>query len=353
MVKIIGLMSGTSLDGLDICYTQFDLENGKWIYKIINTDSVEYPSHLKEKLATAQNMTAFDYALLNSDYGLYLGRKVKEFIVKYDAKPDYIASHGHTIFHQPSKRLTTQIGSGAGIAAESGIDTICDFRTVDVALGGQGAPLVPVGDRNLFAQFDYCLNLGGFSNISSEGEGGKRKAYDISPVNYVLNHYTRQTGLEFDRDGEIARTGEINQTLLQKLNNLEFYNKIGPKSLGREWVEDIVIPLIDSFGLSMNDKLATFCEHNAIQISRNIKGGKVLLTGGGAFNKYLVERMRANAPQCDYFVPDAQTVNFKEALIFAFLGALFVHDIPSCLSSVTGSRYDNIGGALYKSGLKK
>ncbi len=353
MVKIIGLMSGTSLDGLDICYTQFDLENGKWIYKIINADSVEYDADLKEKLATAQNMSALDYALLNSDYGLYLGQKVKEFIAKYDAKPDYIASHGHTIFHQPAKHLTTQIGSGAGIAAESGIDTICDFRTVDVALGGQGAPLVPVGDRNLFAEYTYCLNLGGFSNISSEGEGGKRKAYDISPVNYVLNHYTRQIGLEFDRDGEMARAGEINLTLLQKLNDLEFYSQKGPKSLGREWVEDIVIPLIDSFGLSINDRLATFCEHNAIQISRHIKGGKVLLTGGGAFNKYLVERMSVNAPQCEYFVPDAQTVNFKEALIFAFLGALFVHDIPSCLSSVTGARYDNIGGALYKSGLKK
>ena len=201
MVKIIGLMSGTSLDGLDICYTQFDLENGKWIYKIINADSVEYPADLKEKLATAQNMSALDYALLNSDYGLYLGQKVKEFIAKYDAKPDYIASHGHTIFHQPAKRLTTQIGSGAGIAAECGVDTICDFRTVDVALGGQGAPLVPVGDRNLFAEYAYCLNLGGFSNISSEGEGGKRKAYDISPVNYVLNHYTRQIGLEYDRTG--------------------------------------------------------------------------------------------------------------------------------------------------------
>ena len=353
MVKIIGLMSGTSLDGLDICYTQFELVNGKWIYKIIKADSVEYPSDLKEKLATAQNMTALDYALLNSDYGLYLGQKVKEFIAKYDAKPDYIASHGHTIFHQPSRHLTTQIGSGAGIAAESGVDTICDFRTVDVALGGQGAPLVPVGDRNLFAEYAYCLNLGGFSNISSEGGEGKRKAYDISPVNYVLNHYTRQIGLEFDRDGEMARAGEINVTLLQKLNDLEFYNQKGPKSLGREWVEDIVIPLIDSFGLSINDKLATFCEHNSIQISRHIKGGKVLLTGGGAFNKYLVERMRVNAPQCVYFVPDAQTVNFKEALIFAFLGALFVHDIPSCLSSVTGARYDNIGGALYKSGLKK
>ena len=346
-------MSGTSLDGLDICYTQFELENGKWRYKIIQADSVEYQDDLKQKLATAQNMSAFEYALLNSDYGLYLGKKVKEFIVKYNAKPDYIASHGHTIFHQPSKFLTTQIGSGAGIAAESGVDTICDFRTVDVALGGQGAPLVPVGDRNLFAEYAYCLNLGGFSNISSEGDGGKRVAYDISPVNYVLNHYTRKIGLDYDRDGELARLGNINPRLLQKLNELEFYSQKGPKSLGREWVEEIVIPLINSFDIPINDKLATFCEHNAIQISRHIKGGNVLLTGGGAFNKFLVERMRAMAPQCKYFVPDAQTVNFKEALIFAFLGALFVHDIPSCLSSVTGARYDNIGGALYKSGLKK
>ena len=355
VIEITGLMSGTSLDGLDMCHVRFTLDesNQRWSYEILAAEDEPYSDELKHQLATAQNMTAEEYALLNSDYGLYLGARVREFVSRNRIKPDYIASHGHTIFHQPSRRFTTQIGSGAGIAAESGVDTICDFRTVDVALGGQGAPLVPVGDRNLFPEFSYCLNLGGFSNISFDNEDGSRGAYDISPVNYVLNHYTRTIGLDYDKDGEIARRGTVNETLLDKLNNLDFYHKTGPKSLGREWVEQSVIPLIDSFNLAMEDKLATFAEHVAIQISAHIKGGRVLLTGGGALNKYLVERMQARAPQCEYHVPDKRTVNFKEALIFAFLGALWVANIPNCLSSVTGARYDNIGGALYKSGLKR
>ena len=355
VIEITGLMSGTSLDGLDMCHVRFTLDesNQRWSYEILAAEDEPYSDELKHQLATAQNMTAEEYALLNSDYGLYLGTRVREFISRNRIKPDYIASHGHTIFHQPSRRLTTQIGSGAGIAAESGVDTICDFRTVDVALGGQGAPLVPVGDRNLFSEFSYCLNLGGFSNISFDNEDGSRGAYDISPVNYVLNHYTRTIGLDYDKDGEIARRGTVNEALLDNLNNLDFYHKTGPKSLGREWVEQSVIPLIDSFNLTMEDRLATFAEHVAIQISAHIKGGRVLLTGGGALNKYLVERMQARAPQCEYHVPDKRTVNFKEALIFAFLGALWVANIPNCLSSVTGARYDNIGGALYKSGLKR
>ena len=355
VIEITGLMSGTSLDGLDMCHVRFTLDesNQRWSYEILAAEDEPYSDELKHQLATAQNMTAEEYALLNSDYGLYLGTRVREFISRNRIKPDYIASHGHTIFHQPSRRFTTQIGSGAGIAAESGVDTICDFRTVDVALGGQGAPLVPVGDRNLFSEFSYCLNLGGFSNISFDNEDGSRGAYDISPVNYVLNHYTRTIGLDYDKDGEIARRGAVNETLLDKLNNLDFYHKTGPKSLGREWVEQSVIPLIDSFNLTMEDKLATFAEHVAIQISAHIKGGRVLLTGGGALNKYLVERMQVRAPQCEYHVPDKRTVNFKEALIFAFLGALWVANIPNCLRSVTGAKYDNIGGALYKSGLKR
>jgi anhydro-N-acetylmuramic acid kinase len=350
MLKIIGLMSGTSLDGLDICYVEFEHLDNKWSYRIIKAESKEYPQDVKDKLATAQNMSALEYALFNSDYGLYIGKEVKEFMEKNKIKPDYIASHGHTIFHQPSIRFTAQIGSGAGIAAESGVDTICDFRTTDVALYGQGAPLVPVGDRNLFGEYAYCLNLGGFSNISSD-YGDKRIAYDISPVNYVMNYYTRTIGLEYDKDGEIARSGSVCSSLYNKLNALDFYNKKGPKSLGREWVEEIVIPTIDSFNISINDKLSTFCEHVAYQTSRHINGGKVLITGGGAFNKYLVERMKYHAPQCEYVVPDSLTINFKEALIFAFLGALYVSDSPNCLSSVTGARYDCIGGALYKAGI--
>lgn len=350
MVKIIGLMSGTSLDGLDICYVQFDKQGDNWSYQILLTHEESYPVELKNQLATAQNMSALEYAKLHSDYGLYLGERVKEFIDKNNLSPDYVASHGHTIFHQPQSRFTAQIGSGAGIAAESGVDTICDFRTTDVALYGQGAPLVPIGDRTLFAEYQYCLNLGGFSNISYDN-GETRVAYDISPVNYVLNHYTRLIGLEYDKDGEIARGGVVNSMLLDKLNALPFYNMEGPKSLGREWVEEVVIPLIDDSGLVLADKLSTFCEHVAYQISRHLKGGKVLVTGGGAYNRYLIERIEANSLNCKVVLPDPMTISFKEALIFAFLGALYINNQANCLKSVTGAKYDNIGGALYKSGL--
>lgn len=363
-IRVIGLMSGTSLDGLDICYVSFNYDRlgndgaGKWNYRIIKAEDEGYSKELKEKLATAQSMTALEYAQLHSDYGLYLGERVKAFMERNNATPHIIASHGQTVFHQPAIRFTSQIGSGAGIAAETGVDCVCDFRTTDVALYGQGAPLVPIGDRNLFSDYDYCLNMGGFSNISSESietlpDGNRRAtrvAYDISPVNYVLNHYTRKIGLEYDKDGNFARKGSVCRELLDKLNALPFYSMKGPKSLGREWVEAEVLPLIDSFKLSLEDNLATFCEHVAIQISKHINGGRVLLTGGGALNTYLVERMQAAAPQCVYTVPDKQTVNFKEALIFAFLGALYMADMPNCMSSVTGANYDCIGGALYKAG---
>ena len=348
-MRVIGLMSGTSLDGLDICCVDFEYKNGAWGYEIVKASSEPYPADLTEKLANAQNMSALEYARLNSDYGLYLGNRVKSFMETNSIVPDLIASHGQTIFHQPSVRFTAQIGSGAGIAAVTGVDTVCDFRTLDVALGGQGAPLVPIGDRCLFGSYDYCLNMGGFSNISFDApDGVARLAYDICPVNYVLNAYSQKLGMEYDRDGLIARSGSVNLSLLEALNNLPFYTLEGPKSLGREWVEGEVFPLIDSFGISIEDVLATYCEHIAIQIGSKISGGKVLLTGGGALNKYLVERMSAVASQCSYYVPDSLTVNFKEALIFAFLGILYVSDMPNCLSSVTGAARDNIGGALYK-----
>jgi len=346
-VDAIGLMSGTSLDGLDICYARFRYEDPRWHYQIIQADSISYPSDIKEKLGNAQRMDALSFARFHSDYGLYLGACVRAFMEKYKATPRIIASHGHSIFHQPQHRLTCQIGSGAGIAAESGVDTVCDFRTTDVALYGQGAPLVPIGDRHLFGAYDYCLNLGGFSNISWENEG-ERCAYDISPVNYVLNYYTRSVGKEYDPDGTIARSGTLSLSLFEALNGLDFYSQSGPKSLGREWVEESVIPLIDAYPIPLNSKLATFCEHVAMQISRNIKGGKVLVTGGGAFNKFLMERMTALAPQCTYHIPDPLTINFKEALLFAFLGALYLFNLPNCLASVTGARYDCIGGAMYR-----
>ena len=368
-VKVIGIMSGTSLDGMDFCYVEFkrELRHGvkegksaddyKWSYNIIKAEDESYPQELKDKLNTAQNLSAEEYARLNSDYGLYLGERIKAFMVRNNATPSFIASHGQTIFHQPGVHFTGQIGSGAGIAAKTGVDCICDFRTTDVALGGQGAPLVPIGDRALFGDFDYCLNLGGFSNISFESKTrNAREAYDISPVNYVLNWYMRTIGKEYDKDGELAKSGKVCTELLDKLNNLSFYTQKGPKSLGREWVENEVIPLIESYKISLADKLCTFCEHAAVQTSKNVSAksdgtkSKVLVTGGGALNKYLMERFAANAPQCEYVIPDRLTIDFKEALIFAFLGVLYVADLPNCMSSVTGAEYDCIGGAMYKAG---
>lgn len=208
-------MSGTSLDGLDLCCVSFNYD-GRWHYRIVEAESEDYPVDLRNRLAMAQSMTALDYARLHSDYGLYLGERVRSFVERNRLKVDLVASHGQTVFHQPGVRFTAQIGSGAGIAAVSGIDTVCDFRTTDVALGGQGAPLVPIGDAVLFGDYDYCLNLGGFSNISF-AEGEKRLAYDISPVNYVLNHYASLRRMDFDRDGLLARSGHVSRDLLGAL----------------------------------------------------------------------------------------------------------------------------------------
>lgn len=346
-IIVIGLMSGTSLDGLDICLVDFAYD-GDWSYEIRRTGSVEFPEELKEQLSRAQEMSALEYAYLHTQYGHFMGRSVARFMMATRSRPDIIASHGQTVFHQPGIHFTSQIGSGAAIAAETGVDCVCDFRTVDVALGGQGAPLVPIGDKILFGKYASCLNLGGFSNISYEAADGSRTAFDICPVNYVLNHYTRKIGLEFDRDGELARSGSVCGELLQRLDSLGFYCAEGPKSLGREWVESEVFPLIDSYGLEIKDILATFCEHVAHQIAAKAPSGDVLTTGGGALNKYLVERMQACSTGAKFVVPDRQTVNFKEALVFALLGAMYMWDMPSCLRSVTGAKVDNIGGCLYK-----
>lgn len=353
-IQAIGLMSGTSLDGLDVCCCTFRRKAGKWSFHIDCAQGYGYPEELKYKLGTgAQNMSALEFITFHSAYGSFLGKRVNEFMQEFGVRPDIIASHGHTIFHEPQRKIMYQIGDGAAIAAETRIPTVSDFRRLDIMLGGQGAPLVPIGDRLLFADYDYCLNIGGFSNISFE-QDGKRIAFDISPVNYVINHYCRQIGLEFDRDGEIARRGAICRPLLDELNGMKFYHQSGPKSLGREWVETQVYPMLERYGLSLEDKLRTFYEHAAFQIFRIINAnlssagnGKLLITGGGAFNKFLVERIEALCP-CQIVIPGRQIIEYKEALIFAFLGALYMADEPGCLASVTGASMDNIGGMLFK-----
>lgn len=346
LFNIIGLMSGTSLDGLDIAHCQFQYQNEKWHYKILEAETISYPSSIQNQLQRSIYLSGLELAQLNVDLGIYFGTKVNEFVSKKRIDVDFIASHGHTIFHQPDSGLTVQIGAGSNIAAKSNLPVVCDFRTNDVAYDGQGAPLVPIGDQHLFSDFEYCINLGGFANTSFE-QNDRRIAYDICPVNIILNHLSEKLGLRFDDNGEIAKSGTLIPSLLSKLNSLEYYSVSPPKSLGKEWVEMNIQPLLKS-EYSTKDLLRTFCEHIALQISNSLQQeGQVLVTGGGAFNNFLINRIIELSPNNEFIIPDKKTINFKEALIFAFLGLLRWNGIPNCLSSVTGATKDCIGGAIY------
>ncbi len=348
--RIIGVMSGTSLDGVDIAYCTFKRNSEKWFFEIQEAITVEYDKIWKERLSTVEKSIALDLIKTNNDYGYYLGELINRFIQETSIKPDLISSHGHTIFHQPEKKITYQIGSGAAIAAITNLPVICDFRTLDVALGGQGAPLVPIGDEQLFSDYNYCLNLGGIANVSYNN-GKHTTAFDICPVNIVLNYLAGLLGYDYDRDGLFSAAGFINQSLLNELSQLIYYKTPAPKSLGKEWVMETFIPIIDKHPLSIEDKLATVSEHIAMKIMDSLPDKKadlnMLITGGGAFNQHLIERIKKKCP-FNIIIPDSKTINYKEALIFAFLGVLRVRNEVNCLKSVTGALKNNIGGTIYQ-----
>ena len=342
----IGVMSGTSLDGIDICYTRFDY-NKEYSFKILKATTYKYSDSWKLKLRTAFTKDENYLNDIDIEYGIYIGELVNQF--RHDntiAKIDLIASHGHTIFHQPEEGYTLQIGSGQAIADTTQLKVICDFRIQDVKLGGQGAPLVPIGDKFLFNNYDYCLNLGGFANISFH-DGDRRIAFDICPVNIVLNYYANKFDLEFDDKGELTSTGKIHKELFDQLNGLEFYYSPYPKSLGLEWVIAFVYPVIDAFKLETKDILRTFTEHVAFQISKIIHiNSSILVTGGGAFNDFLIKRIEFYLKQ-PLSLPSKELIDFKEALIFAFLGVLRFENQVNCLKSVTGANKDHSSGKIF------
>lgn len=343
---VTGAMSGTSLDGLDMAASEFLYLDNKWNLSIRAAETVGYSPEWEEKLKSAPALSGQELMELHNDYGRFIGGQINLFLQKHRLTPDLIASHGHTVFHRPEKGFTFQIGNGACIAAETGITTIADFRTGDVALGGQGAPLVPVGDRLLFPEYESCLNLGGFANISF-GQKGKRIAFDVCPVNYILNELAQKLGKPYDENGHLGQQGNVNTDLLNKLNQLEFYRQVPPKSLGREWVETYFLSVTDATEISHSDKLRTIYEHIAIQVARAVPGTqKMLVTGGGAFNVFLLERLREHL-KCDIIIPPAQIIHFKEALVFAFLGLLRYLGEINCLASVTGAKRDSSTGVLY------
>ena len=345
----IGIMSGTSLDGLDLCLAEFHFD-GKWNFEIIAADCFVYDATWRKKLSHAHQLSDNELMELDQEFGKLIGDSVHSFLSENRlAKPDLVCSHGHTVFHQPEEGITVQIGDGQSIANTTGTTCVNDFRSLDVSLGGQGAPLVPIGDELLFSEFDACLNLGGFSNISFK-ENEIRKAFDICPVNIVLNELASRLNHPFDRNGELAKSGKLNEPLLNHLNGFNLYTEESHPSLAREWVESTVNPLLEEANLPEVDLLRTFVEHVAIQIARVIEakvaGARVLVTGGGAYNSFLMERMRAYS-LADLIIPDKQIIEFKEALIFAFLGVLRSENQINVLKSVTGACRDSSSGVMH------
>lgn len=337
-------MSGTSLDGIDLSYCSFNTHDSD--YAMHSSKTYNYPEEWKKRLKNATSSSAQDLALLDAEltflFATYIADFIKENAIE---KVDAIASHGHTIFHQPSKKYTLQIGNGSYLSALTDAKVISDFRSADIALGGQGAPLVPIGDRDLFKSYNNRLNLGGFGNISFQKKG-QTMAYDICPVNMALNELAANFNLAYDKGGEIARCGKLIPSLLNELNSIDYYKKSFPKSLGAEWYTEVFRPIVNNFDADDKDKLRTLVEHIAVQLSTEFIDGNILITGGGAHNDFLTERIQDNTRN-EIVVPKEEIIDFKEALIFAYLGHLRLLEKNNVLASVTGATRDHCAGNIH------
>ncbi|MBT4344565.1 MAG: anhydro-N-acetylmuramic acid kinase [Flavobacteriales bacterium] len=338
--RVLGLMSGTSLDGVDLAICSFT-KNKNWHYKIEKSTTIKYSKYWLETLSNLHKKPEKIINEIDLKYGDFLSKICNKFLK--NEKIDYISSHGHTIFHQPENNFTLQIGNGNVISKNTKKITINNFRNLDVSLKGQGAPLVPVGDMLLFRKYKYCVNLGGFANVSIK-KNNKIIAFDICPVNILLNYFSNLKGRAYDLNGCMAQTGNLAPDLLKKLNSLQFYSKRHPKSLSREWVEKNIIPLIKN-NIKIEDVLHTLCEHIGIQIGKLLTDKEALFSGGGVFNTYLLSRIKFYS-KSKIIIPDKLSIEFKEALIFAFLGVLRARGEVNCLQSVTGAIKDNCGGEV-------
>ncbi len=351
--RILGMMSGTSLDGLDLALVALQLENGRWSYTLEATTCIPYEDQRRKEMDQAIRLQAPELLALHAAYGRWLGDQARAFLEQIGGEVDAIASHGHTVHHRPEQGFTFQLGCPQQIALRTGIPAIGDFRSLDVALGGQGAPLVPIGDQLLFGSFDFCLNLGGISNLSFEREG-KRIAFDIGIANMLLNHICRGAGLEYDEGGALARSGNLNPDLLRELDGLEYYQKPLPKSTGFEWFRDAILPVLSRYPDRLENLLHTATLHVARQAGRTLRElssgqGQVLVSGGGALNTYLMEKLsEAAGSELKIVIPDPELIAYKEALVFALLGALRLEGQSNVLASVTGASRDSCSGVLYQ-----
>lgn len=341
-------MSGTSLDGLDIAYCEFSDDKN---FQLLAAETYHYPAAWHERLATLHLASAEEYARADAELGRFFGEKVLHFRENHPGRVDCIASHGHTVFHQPNNGFTAQIGDGNAISAVTGLPVVCDFRRLDVALGGQGAPLVPIGDRLLFGQYDSCINLGGIANISYELDG-KRIAYDIVPCNMALNHLAGRLGLTYDSGGETARRGTVITAMLAKLETLDYYRIPAPKTLGKEWFEQHFLPNIEPYASQpVENLMRTVTEHIALRLADAIAHSgsdihRVLVTGGGANNQFLLELLKEKIGNIELDSADPRLVDYKEAIIFALLAYLRLNKQINTLASVTGASRDSCGGVI-------
>ncbi len=349
--QLIGLMSGTSLDGLDIAHVKFSLNRDKYSFDLLHCKTSSFPKNLLEKLTSGIHLNPVELLSLDKELGKFMAEEIRLFFSEFEIDErmiDAIASHGHTIHHQPKLGFTQQIGCGETLAFHTGISVINDFRTKDVVAGGQGAPLVPIGDHFLFGDCaDAFLNIGGFCNISFH-QNGKTKAFDICPGNLPLNRLAQKFGKIYDKGGEIAKRGKVNDSLLSQMNNLEFYQITAPKSLGVEWLNEVFYQL-NHHEISAEDLMRTSVEHIAFQISKVLKSNNlksVFITGGGAKNHFLIQRIEELFGG-RVIIPDSNIIDFKEALIFAFLGLRFLEGKFNCLADVTGATKNVVGGVLH------
>ncbi|MFQ5334784.1 MAG: anhydro-N-acetylmuramic acid kinase [Flavobacteriales bacterium] len=352
--RAIGLMSGTSLDGLDMACCDLLFDKGSWDFRILHTKTIDYNKSWLERL---KNLSVSEHEKLHRTdvaYGNYIGQAVRKFLSDHQIKDvRLIASHGHTVAHRPDVGLTLQIGNGQKIADITDCTVVCDFRKADVALGGQGAPLVPVGDELLFSEYAFCLNLGGFANISFRDRSGIRRALDICPVNLALNLLASEhCNALYDDCGHIAASGSVHPELLSALNSLEFYSRKPPKSLGKEWFDAVFVRALSTYDIPLPDKLATVCRHIAIQIANVVydanKGvvSRMIISGGGAYNRHLISEIE-KISGVDIVIPTEEIINFREALIFALLGVLKLRSEVNSLASVTGASADSSSGEIF------
>ncbi len=334
-------MAGSSMDGLDLTYVSFTNTDDKWKYQLEKCEVVPYPASLYDRLKNALHHSIEDQEKLDLDFGHWIASSINQFKIGLD-QHDLLSVHGHTVIHKPADNISWQLGDGATIARETGIATITEFRTLDVQNGGQGAPLVPYGDFKLFGEFDACLNLGGIANISVKEN---KTAWDICPCNQVLNFFSEKLGTSYDENGDFAKSGTLDEAFYTQISKLDFFDLPPPKSLPNNFIDSSLLGEVNPI-----DGLHTYCRIISEQIKRSLEGVKesnLLITGGGAFNGYLVKQIRSKLEGWKVHVPDAKIIAFKESLIFAFLGLKRLRNEINTLSSVTGARKDTSSGVIH------